>query len=67
MAGQVGIATLYPPSSLRTQGPIRRGPSMMALTAETSFSKQMTVVMGPCVRRDDYLFYLLSNSLLYDA
>src|SRR5581483_2151667 len=40
-------------SSPRTQGPIRRGPSIFATRGEGLRDPLTTVVMGPCVRRDD--------------
>ena len=41
------------PSSLRTQGPIRRGDRFGTKLVESASRKQRAVVMGPCVRRDD--------------
>ena len=40
-------------SSPRTRGPIRRGPSIFATRGEGLRDPLTTVVMGPCVRRDD--------------
>src|SRR5439155_186775 len=40
-------------SSLRTQGPIRRGGSDLEKWSTTLLNQLNPVVMGPCVRRDD--------------
>ena len=40
-------------TSLRTQGPIRRGHSFSARCSMASRITPRPVVMGPCVRRDD--------------
>src|SRR5439155_24937766 len=49
------IAKSYslPTSSLRKQGPIRRGGSYLKRWSTALLQQLLTVVMGPCVRRDD--------------
>ena len=51
-AGLVGGLKAYPSSSLRKQGPIRRGLSVRRCGSYLQL-QTASVVMGPCVRRDD--------------
>src|SRR5437588_7485563 len=47
------VAPTSIPSSLRTQGPIRRGGCCLGRMGDGFFQQLATVAMAPCVRRDD--------------
>jgi hypothetical protein len=51
--GSVVVRRFHTPSSLRTQGPIRRDAMCSRRLLRYPDSLKPPVVMGPCVRRDD--------------
>src|SRR5579863_2356601 len=46
----------FPRRPCEKQGPIRRGHSVLAPRPDAFFRQLTSVVMGPCVRRDDHDF-----------